>query len=680
MNRQASRPTTRAASTASTASARPAGAWLQRRCACGTHTPSGETCPSCARAERLQRRAFPPAARVDEQGGGEALAPELVHQVLRTPGQPLDAGTRAFMEPRFGAALGEGLSATPAARGSGIPVGRSDDPLEQQADRSAERVLASRPGVSGARRDFSAVRVHTDAQASASARAVGALAYTVGRHVVLDGARYTPQSSAGRQLLAHELSHVLQQGGAGTGGAARLQRQAAGPAAAPPGGAPPVVAPPGGAPPASGLSDEMLKQIARHLREAMAGAGTDEDAIYAALAGRTQVQVDEIGRVYHALYDRDLGADLRGDLNAGEMRHLALFSPGSAPGSQGTPAVQSAGLAQVVAGQLQRAMKGLGTDEAAIFSALTGRTPDERLAIRQAYRQKAGHELEADLRSELSGGELRLALLLLNQGVLEPEDEIFLAVEGLGTDEDTIMRVLRELSATPGKLTAMQTAYQAKYGDLIQDLRGDLNSDEYATARKWLRPELPDADVEDCDSSSNPLQQPNTVRDAHARAFELLSAAIRLSANPADPQVVAMAAKYFHIALPATTPQQVLLWHRARRAMETMLQGDSAATYECEPEQSFGNGFCSPGVVAVSLFNIHLCPQWWLGFPTVDDRAAILVHEWGHKWGAGVNRVFETYCHSPGFQRQSADDLVTQPDAYMGFVVELVTGSTPMRC
>src|SRR5262249_10225970 len=76
--------------------------------------------------------------------------------------QPLGAATRAFMEARFG-------------------------------------------------HDFSRVQVHTDAAAAAAARAVSALAYTVGSHVVFGAGQYAPRTSAGRQLLAHELAHVLQQ-------------------------------------------------------------------------------------------------------------------------------------------------------------------------------------------------------------------------------------------------------------------------------------------------------------------------------------------------------------------------------------------------------------------------------------------------------------------------------------
>ena len=90
-------------------------------------------------------------------------APPIVHEVLRSSGQPLDPATRAFMEPRFGY-------------------------------------------------DFSQVRVHTDAQAAASAQAVGALAYTVGRDVVFGAGQYADGDRSGQRLLAHELTHVVQQG------------------------------------------------------------------------------------------------------------------------------------------------------------------------------------------------------------------------------------------------------------------------------------------------------------------------------------------------------------------------------------------------------------------------------------------------------------------------------------
>jgi Domain of unknown function (DUF4157) len=60
--------------------------------------------------------------------------------------------------------------------------------------------------------DFSRVRVHTDQTAERSARAVNAQAYTTGSHIVFGGGYYSPETLNGRRLLAHELTHVVQQG------------------------------------------------------------------------------------------------------------------------------------------------------------------------------------------------------------------------------------------------------------------------------------------------------------------------------------------------------------------------------------------------------------------------------------------------------------------------------------
>jgi outer membrane protein OmpA-like peptidoglycan-associated protein len=137
-----------------------AGAGLQRKCACGG------TCPDCEKKELLQMKS------ADANGAARAAAPAIVHDVLSSPGQPLDESTRAFMEPRFG-------------------------------------------------QDFSGVRVHSDARAAESARSVNALAYTVGTNVVFGPGQYFPNSNSGQRLLAHELTHVVQQ----KGSPATLRRQ-----------------------------------------------------------------------------------------------------------------------------------------------------------------------------------------------------------------------------------------------------------------------------------------------------------------------------------------------------------------------------------------------------------------------------------------------------------------------
>ena len=64
--------------------------------------------------------------------------------------------------------------------------------------------------------DFSRVRVHSDTVASQSADQMNALAYTVGRNIVFGAGRFAPETQEGRRLLAHELTHVVQQGAPAT--------------------------------------------------------------------------------------------------------------------------------------------------------------------------------------------------------------------------------------------------------------------------------------------------------------------------------------------------------------------------------------------------------------------------------------------------------------------------------
>jgi hypothetical protein len=112
-------------------------------------------CDKCRKKKPLLQRAAVSSA--------PETVPPIVHEVLRSPGQPLDSATRAFMEPRFG-------------------------------------------------HDFSHVRVHSDAAAEQSAREVNANAYTAGHNIVFGAGRFAPGTHTGRRLIAHELAHVVQQG------------------------------------------------------------------------------------------------------------------------------------------------------------------------------------------------------------------------------------------------------------------------------------------------------------------------------------------------------------------------------------------------------------------------------------------------------------------------------------
>lgn len=197
-----------------------AGGLLQRACACGTHTYGGGECSSCKAGtnDKLQRTASSEAVE-------SSSVPPIVHEVLSAPGQPLDKQTRSFMESRFAHNFSSVPVRTPSISRSSLTVGPANDPLEHEADKLADEVprtpASSHPEPPA---DFSGVRVHTDARAADSSRAVNAKAYTVGQHIVFDHGRYAPHTSSGQRLLAHELAHTVQQSKDTTPATARLQR------------------------------------------------------------------------------------------------------------------------------------------------------------------------------------------------------------------------------------------------------------------------------------------------------------------------------------------------------------------------------------------------------------------------------------------------------------------------
>jgi len=135
---------------------------LRRKCACGNHTPGGGSCEECKKKdEKPTVQRF--ASTSTSAPSASPQAPPVVGEVLRSSGRPLDGATRAFFEPRF-------------------------------------------------QRDFSQVRVHEDAPAAQSARAVDAAAYAVGNRIVLDSDHAETQGGRKLPLLAHELAHVEQNG------------------------------------------------------------------------------------------------------------------------------------------------------------------------------------------------------------------------------------------------------------------------------------------------------------------------------------------------------------------------------------------------------------------------------------------------------------------------------------
>ena len=131
------------------------GASLQRQCGCGTHTIAGGECEECKKSNHTIFR------KANQQSSGNSLATSTC-TVPTGGGQSMTPTLRHFMEARF-------------------------------------------------KHDFSQVRLHTDSEANASAKSLGALAYTYGQDIFFDASSFRPNTPQGLTLIAHELSHVVQQ-------------------------------------------------------------------------------------------------------------------------------------------------------------------------------------------------------------------------------------------------------------------------------------------------------------------------------------------------------------------------------------------------------------------------------------------------------------------------------------
>jgi hypothetical protein len=138
----------------------------RRKCACGGPTDDSGESEAC---KKVPETALHKASARSSPVGP---FPPIVGEVIRSAGQPLEAATRAFFEPRFSY-------------------------------------------------DFSQVRIHAGAHATESARVVNARAYTAAHDIVFGSGQYAPRTVGGLKLLAHELTHVVQQ----RGGAQIVQRQ-----------------------------------------------------------------------------------------------------------------------------------------------------------------------------------------------------------------------------------------------------------------------------------------------------------------------------------------------------------------------------------------------------------------------------------------------------------------------
>ena len=190
---------------------------LQRACTCGQHTSGSGECEECKRKRQgiLQRaavtgsrlstdsRMLQTKLAINQPGDEyEQEADWIANGVMALTAHPRVCNAPSHIQ-RFGARSSEDKDAAPPSVDQALASPGS--PLEPELRQNMEQRFGY---------DFSQVRVHSDSAAEESAREVNALAYTVGRDIVFGESQYAPTTRVGQKLIAHELTHVLQQGAA----------------------------------------------------------------------------------------------------------------------------------------------------------------------------------------------------------------------------------------------------------------------------------------------------------------------------------------------------------------------------------------------------------------------------------------------------------------------------------
>ncbi|XP_028592031.2 annexin A13 isoform X2 [Podarcis muralis] len=165
---------------------------------------------------------------------------------------------------------------------------------------------------------------------------------------------------------------------------------------------------------------------AKKVHKACKGMGTDEKVIIEILSNRSSDQRQQMKQKYQAIYGKDLGEVLKGELSGDfEKTALALLDQ----------------LCDYEARQLRKAMKGVGTDESVLIEILCTRVNQQILAIKAAYQRIFDRDLESDVKSDTSGSVRKILLSVLKAS----------RDQGMETNENLAQKDAKDLYELTGK-------------------------------------------------------------------------------------------------------------------------------------------------------------------------------------------------------------------------------------
>jgi hypothetical protein len=274
------------------------------------------------------------------------------------------------------------------------------------------------------------------------------------------------------------------------------------------------------------------KVIANKVKGSIAGIGTSEDKLFAALGtARGPFERAAVEKCYQATFGISMAEDVDDDVDGTEWDRAEALMKG--------------GTADIAVATIADAIDGAGTDEDAIKEALRGKTPAELEEIKRLYKERHGVDLKTDLAGDMEDAELDNALALADGNVAQADAaDLEDAMEGAGTDEEKITQVYEKIrkeveadakrrglsvaemrAEIKRRNEAVSTAYTAKYG---KSLKAEF-ADELSGAEHVLADALDEGDPSRIDAAKAKVEDEAivyssddrleaVVRNQHARA------------------------------------------------------------------------------------------------------------------------------------------------------------------
>uniref|UniRef100_UPI00398F2F4D annexin A3a isoform X2 n=1 Tax=Pristiophorus japonicus TaxID=55135 RepID=UPI00398F2F4D len=219
---------------------------------------------------------------------------------------------------------------------------------------------------------------------------------------------------------------------------------------------------------------------AKELGRAMEGPGTNENLLIEILASRTNQQLKEIKEAYHSEFKKDLVKDITAETSGDFRRALLILL--EARRDENCQVVDERLFKSDAQALYKAGEKRLGTDEAKFIEVLCLRSPAQLQITFDEYKAVTNRSIEDSIKSEMSGDLKHLMLTMVNCSKSTPAyfaEKIHTSVKGLGTDENTLSRIL--VTRSEIDLLDIQDEYLKLYGKSLYSTIKDETSGDYRT-------------------------------------------------------------------------------------------------------------------------------------------------------------------------------------------------------